>query len=74
MTESQSDDQKLTWPTCGDLQAIIDDANSRFFRSSSFIDALRKLTDEQRQEVMAPFCSCCGREHGPNRCQCWNDD
>lgn len=38
----------------------------------AFLQAeIANLTDEQRLELFAPWCSYCG---GPAPCQCWNDE
>jgi hypothetical protein len=36
------------------------------------IDKLAQLTDEERVEVFAAFCTYCGSDD-PD-CQCWNDE
>ena len=37
--------------------------------------AMRQLTDDQRLEVMEPFCKHCGCVQPAHyRCQCWNDE
>lgn len=46
----------------------------------SDLDAVKQmfagLTDEQRLEVMADYCTYCGIYDGdsPIGCQCWNDE
>ena len=39
------------------------------------VDVLKKLTDEERLEVLGSFCRSCGWEQPKESiCQCWNDE
>lgn len=52
-----------------------DEAEHDRMARNQALDWLGMLPDEKRLEVLAHFCSSCGREQDPDRrCQCWNDE
>lgn len=47
------------------------------FKQKAIVEALKRLTDEERLEVILKFCTHCGTEQDPESargCQCWNDE
>ncbi len=46
------------------------------FKRQAIVEALKRLTDEERLEVIIKFCAHCGTEQGTSvmGCRCWNDE